>query len=93
VQILTSRSQHTVKAIKNQNVKYGRANVGGPFSLFTQNGKPFTEQDLLGIHLGLAANYKVSLLIPGRVFLQANGPWFILVSPTVRTYVLMNSTR
>ncbi|KAF6762404.1 h-sco1 [Ephemerocybe angulata] len=28
--------------------QYGRPNVGGPFSLTTHEGKPFTEKDLLG---------------------------------------------
>ena len=32
--------------MKNESV--GKAHIGGPFSLIDENGKPFTDKDLLG---------------------------------------------
>ncbi|KAH7101078.1 h-sco1 [Auriculariales sp. MPI-PUGE-AT-0066] len=40
--------QKKIEMLKKQNTKFGKAAVGGPFNLITQNGVPFTEQDLLG---------------------------------------------
>lgn len=40
------RSDYAEKELEDKQV--GRPNVGGPFSLKTQDGTPFTEQDLLG---------------------------------------------
>ncbi|TFK35013.1 SCO1/SenC-domain-containing protein [Crucibulum laeve] len=33
---------------ERENKQFGRPNIGGPFSLTTHDGKPFTEKDLLG---------------------------------------------
>ena len=43
---LTSNKLPAEKA--RQNATYGRPDVGGPFELVDQNGKPFTDKDLLG---------------------------------------------
>ncbi|EPQ59759.1 SCO1 protein [Gloeophyllum trabeum ATCC 11539] len=69
--------------------QYGRAHVGGPFSLSTHKGEPFTEKDLLGkwslIYFGFtncpdicpAELDKMSTIYPGAVI----QPIFISVDP------------
>ena len=42
----TANIQHAGQELADKEV--GRPNVGGPLSLTTHDGKPFTEQDLLG---------------------------------------------
>jgi len=45
--LLSHRTIHTGKEIKER--KYGKAFVGGPFSLIeAKSGKPFTQDNLLG---------------------------------------------